>query len=180
MIGQERVIHFKGVAMGEACTVVLRGASTHLLEEADRSLHDALCVLQQTVKDHRVLYGGGWPEVRMAAAVDAAAQGTAGKKAVAMEAFARALRSIPAIIADNAGLDSAEAVQNLRAAHQSDPSTPLGIDVMGQGSQLEDMSRLGVYEPYKVKHAVLTSATDGAEMILRVDDIIKCAPRQRR
>lgn len=48
-IGSDRVIHFKGVALGEACTVVLRGASTHLLEEAERSLHDALCVLQQTV-----------------------------------------------------------------------------------------------------------------------------------
>ncbi len=49
-----------GVALGEACTIVLRGASSHILDEAERSLHDALCVLQQTVKDSRVVYGGGW------------------------------------------------------------------------------------------------------------------------
>jgi T-complex protein 1 subunit beta len=72
-----------GVALGEACTIVLRGASSHILEEADRSLHDALCVLSETVKEPRVLYGGGWPEMRMARAIEEAAKktpGTAGCK----------------------------------------------------------------------------------------------------
>lgn len=85
------------------------------------------------------MYGGGWPEIRMAAAIDAAAAGTTGKKAVAMEAFARALRSIPAIIADNAGLDSAEIVQNLRAAYKADANTRMGIDIIGGGNHLSDM-----------------------------------------
>lgn len=67
-----------GVALGEACTIVLRGASSHILEEADRSLHDALCVLGETVKEPRVLYGGGWPEMRMARAIEEAAKKTPG------------------------------------------------------------------------------------------------------
>jgi T-complex protein 1 subunit beta len=67
-----------GVALGEACTIVLRGASSHILEEADRSLHDALCVLSETVKEPRVLYGGGWPEMRMARAIEEAAKKTPG------------------------------------------------------------------------------------------------------
>lgn len=66
MIGEDKMIHFSGCKMGEACTIVLRGASTHLLDEAERSLHDALCVLQQTVQDTRVIPGGGCPEMVMA------------------------------------------------------------------------------------------------------------------
>jgi hypothetical protein len=67
-----------GVALGEACTIVLRGASSHILDEAERSLHDALCVLCQTVKDSRVVYGGGWSEMTMARAVDELAAKTPG------------------------------------------------------------------------------------------------------
>lgn len=59
MIGEDRMLRLSGVALGEACTVVLRGATTHILEEAQRSLHDALCVLTQTVKEPRTVYGGG-------------------------------------------------------------------------------------------------------------------------
>ncbi len=64
LIGEDSLIRFSGVGAGEACTIVLRGSSSHLLEEAERSLHDALCVLTETVKDTRVVYGGGCMEVR--------------------------------------------------------------------------------------------------------------------
>eukprot|EP00798_Chlamydomonas_sp_ICE-L_P025258 gene25258-10907_t len=178
MIGEDRLIHFSGVQLGEACTIVLRGASTHILEEADRSLHDALCVLQATVKDSRVIYGGGWPEMKMAKAVEELAGKTPGKKSLAMEAFARALRSLPTIICDNAGLDSAEIVSNLRAAHGADPESRMGVDVvLGESG---DMNKLGVFECFRVKQQILTSATEASEMILRVDDIIRCAPRRRQ
>ena len=70
MIGEDRLIKFSGVAKGEACTIVLRGASSHVLGEAERSLHDALCVLVSTVKDSRVVYGGGCPEMIMSKAVE--------------------------------------------------------------------------------------------------------------
>lgn len=177
MIGDDIMIHFSGCALGEACTIVLRGASEHILDEAERSLHDALCVLSQTAADTRVIYGGGWAEVQMAASVDDAAAKTPGKKSLAMAAYARALRQIPSIIADNAGLDFAEIVSQMRAAVASDPSSTIGVDVVsGEAGNMKDR---GIYESFKVKSAALMSATEASEMILRVDDIIKAAPRQR-
>ena len=59
MIGEDMLLRFSGVALGEACTIVVRGATQQILDEAERSLHDALCVLQQTVRETRVVYGGG-------------------------------------------------------------------------------------------------------------------------
>ncbi|RLN21993.1 T-complex protein 1 subunit beta [Panicum miliaceum] len=176
MIGEDRLIHFSGVEMGQACTIVLRGASEHVLDEAERSLHDALCVLSQTVNDTRVLFGGGWPEMVMAKEVDELARKTPGKKSHAIDAFSRALQAIPTTIADNAGLDSAELISQLRAEHHKESCTA-GIDVI-TGS-VGDMQKLGIQESFKVKQAILLSATEAAEMILRVDEIITCAPRRR-
>lgn len=85
-------------------------------------------MLSQTVKDSRVVWGGGWPEAMMAARVDDLAKRTAGKKALAVEAFSAALRGIPATLADNAGLDSADLVSQLRAAH-TDPNSTAGLDM---------------------------------------------------
>jgi T-complex protein 1 subunit beta len=113
MIGEDRVLRFSGVPLGEACTIVLRGGTSHILDEAERSLHDALCVLSQTVSESRVVPGGGHSEVAMAAAVDRLANVTPGKGALAMRSFAKALRTLPGIIADNAGFDSSELVAAL-------------------------------------------------------------------
>ena len=93
-----------------------------------------------------------------------------------MEAFARALRSLPAIIADNGGFDSSELVARLRAAHAAGQATA-GLDMTN--GDIADMTKLGVRESFKSKLHVLISAAEAAEMILRVDDIIKCAPRKR-
>ncbi|XP_066489990.1 T-complex protein 1 subunit beta isoform X2 [Tiliqua scincoides] len=176
MIGEDKLIHFSGVAMGEACTIVLRGATQQIIDEAERSLHDALCVLAQTVKDTRTVYGGGCSEMLMANAVTELANRTPGKESVAMESFAKALRVLPTIIADNAGYDSADLVAQLRAAHVEGKTT-YGLD-MKQGA-VGDMASLGVVESFQVKRQVLLSAAEAAEVILRVDDIIKAAPRKR-
>jgi T-complex protein 1 subunit beta len=177
MIGEDKCVRFSGCASGSACSIVLRGASKHLLDEAERSLHDALCVLIATVKEPRVTYGGGCAETLMSLAVDELVPKVAGKKSLAIEAYARALRQMPATIADNAGFDSAELVTQLRNAHFSG-NTTAGLD-MNQGT-VGDMSKLGIREPLKLKQQVLLSAAEAAEMILRVDDIIKCAPKQRQ
>lgn len=176
MIGEDKLIHFSGVALGEACTIVLRGATQQILDEAERSLHDALCVLAQTVKDPRTVYGGGCSEMLMAHAVTQLANRTPGKEAVAMESFAKALRMLPTIIADNAGYDSADLVAQLRAAH-SEGHITAGLD-MKEGT-IGDMAVLGITESFQVKRQVLLSAAEAAEVILRVDNIIKAAPRKR-
>lgn len=176
MIGDEKILKFSGVPLGEACSVVIRGATQQILDEADRSLHDALCVLTQTVKDKRIIYGGGSGEMTMAHAVSQLAEKTPGKESFAIEAFARALRQLPTIISDNGGYDSAQLISELRAYHAQGKHT-FGLD-MYQGLTA-DMAVLGIIEPYVVKRQVLISASEAAEMILRVDDIIKAAPRAR-
>uniref|UniRef100_A0A3P8PGI6 T-complex protein 1 subunit beta n=1 Tax=Astatotilapia calliptera TaxID=8154 RepID=A0A3P8PGI6_ASTCA len=176
MIGEDTLIHFSGVAMGEACTVVLRGATQQILDEAERSLHDALCVLAQTVKEPRTVYGGGCSEMLMAKVVSDLANRTPGKESVAMESFAKALRMLPTIIADNAGYDSADLVAQLRAAHQENKTT-FGLN-MSDGT-VGNMVDLCITESFQVKRQMLLSASEAAEMILRVDNIIKAAPRKR-
>lgn len=116
-IGEDKVLRFSGVPLGEACTIVLRGATETILEEADRSIHDALCVLTLTVKDSSTTYGGGAMEMWMAEHVVKAAANTPGKASLAMESYAHALRSLPSIIADNGGFDSADLISQLRPHH---------------------------------------------------------------
>lgn len=101
------------------------------------------------------MYGGGYPEMCMAREVDALAMKTPGKKSLAIQAFAKALRSIPTIIADNAGLDASEIIANLRAAHSekmTESSPAPGIDV--NTGHVGDMKQLGIYEAYRVKNQV--------------------------
>jgi len=176
MIGEDKLLKFSGVKKGEACTVVLRGATKMIVDEAERSLHDALCVLTQTVKETRTVYGGGCSEVRMARYIDELAARTPGKEALAIEGFARALRQIPTIISDNGGYDSSQLVSELRAMHVQDHATA-GLNMVT--GEVGDMKELGITESYAVKQAVVSSAAEAAEMILRVDDILKSTPRQR-
>lgn len=92
MIGEDKVIKFSGCKRNEACTIILRGASSHILDEVERSLHDALCVLVTTVKNSRVVWGGGNTEMQMAAACEQYAKTVAGKQGLAIEAYGKALR----------------------------------------------------------------------------------------
>jgi T-complex protein 1 subunit beta len=177
-----QLIKFSGVAAGEACTVVLRGSTNQMIDEAERSLHDALSVLSQTVKETRVALGGGCAEMLMSCAVDEEAKKVIGKKAIAVEAFSHALRQIPTILADNAGYDSSDLVSRLRAAHYEGRSDAglgefslicvqlslclFGTQDMNQGS-IGSMRELGVTESYKLKRQVILSASEAAEMIIR-------------
>ncbi|KAF0987581.1 hypothetical protein HZS_6235 [Henneguya salminicola] len=176
MIGEDKVIRFSGVQAGEACTIVLRGASEQILDEAERALHDALCVLVTVVKEPKFVYGGGAAEMQMANAVLDLARHTLGKGSLAIEAFAIALQQLPHAISDNAGLDGSELTSQLRALHASGKSS-YGLDINNE--TVGDMCSLKIVESLRVKSRVLTSAVEAAEMILRVDDIIKSAPRKR-
>lgn len=148
MIGEDKVIKFSGCQRNEACSIVLRGSGNHILDEAERSLHDAICVLISAVKNHRTIYGGGNAEMRMALAVQELANTVEGKQALAIEAFAKALRALPTIIADNAGYDSAEIVQNLRSAI-ANGDTEAGLNMFT--GEVDNMKKLGVTECLRVK-----------------------------
>ena len=176
MIGETKVLRLGGCKSGAACTIVLRGSSNHIIDEAERSIHDALCILSATLKYPKRIFGGGCTEVAMAQAIEEAAKETPGKKSIAMSSFAKALLQLPMTVADNGGYDAAELVTQLRAAHAAG-KTKTGLD-MNNGT-IGDMEELGIMESFKSKLQVVTSAAEAAEMLLRVDDIIKCAPRRR-
>ncbi len=178
IIGEDALIKFSGVAAGQACTIVLRGATEQLLDEAERSLHDALAVLSQTVKEPRVVLGGGCAEMVMAKAVDQLSNKVPGKKRLAIDSFATALRQLPTILADNAGLDSSALVSDLQIEIYRG-MTSSGLDLLTPGGGIADMRELGVIESYKLKKAVVGSASEAAELLLRVDNIIRSAPRRR-
>lgn len=176
IVGEDKLIRFSGCPNSQASSIVIRGANHHVVDEAQRSLHDALCVLSQTVEHSAVLPGGGATEMMMAQAVEEASKTVASKHVLAMEAYARALRMLPMHIADNAGYDSTELCSQLKAKHHEGLHN-WGLEM--ENGTIADMLELGICEAFKVKQQVVLSASEAAEMILRVDDIVQCAPRQR-
>ncbi|CAN3502797.1 T-complex protein 1 subunit beta [Diutina catenulata] len=174
IIGEDTYLKFSGVAAGEACTIVLRGATEQVLDEAERSLHDTLSVLSQTTREPKTTLGGGCGEMIMSKAVDQAAANADGKQQLAIEAFARALRQLPTILADNAGFDSSELVTKLRSAIYNGMTTS-GLDL--NRGVVADMREMGIVESYKLKRAVVSSAAEAAEVLLRVDNIMRAKPR---
>ena len=155
MTYKKQLIKFSGVAAGEACTIVLRGATHQLIAEAERSLHDALAVISQTVKETRTVLGAGCSEMLMSKAVDGAAAKEGGKRQMAIEAYARALRQLPTILADNAGFDSNELVANLRSMHYKGYSS-YGLNLVQGG--VADAREMGVIESYLLKVRSLKTA----------------------
>jgi T-complex protein 1 subunit beta len=174
IIGEDTFLKFNGCEGNRACTIVLRGATEQVLDEMERSLHDALAVLQQTVKLPKMVLGGGNTEMLMSKAVEQCAINCQGKQQLAVEAFARALRQLPTILADNAGFDSSELVTDLRSSIYRGLNT-LGLDL--NNGKVADMKELGILESYKLKKSVVSSASEAAEVLLRVDNIIRAKPR---
>jgi len=127
---------------------VLRGASKHILEEAERSVHDALCVLVTTIQNHKTTYGGGHAEMVMARACDELAGSIPGKQALAIQAFAIALRQLPVILCNNGGYDSQQLVQELKVEINKG-SKNAGIDMYN--GKVGNMQELGVTECFRVK-----------------------------
>lgn len=132
--------------------------------------------LYESLYDNYINLLVGCSETSMGVAVKAAAATVAGKEALAMEAFASALLALPTCIADNLGLDASQLVSILKAKHAQGERT-VGIDA-DEGS-VACMRKKGVSESFQVKRQVLLSAAEAAEMVLRIDDIIKSAPRKR-
>jgi T-complex protein 1 subunit beta len=177
MIGETKLLKFSGCKSPGSATVVLRGATDQILDEAERALHDGLSVISSMMGEKRTVLGAGCSEILMAEAIEEKARQTSGKVALAMDAFARALRQIPMILAANAGLDAPEIVANIRAAHASGKKT-YGLDLANRG--IGDIEEIGVTESLMVKRAIVISASEAAEQILRVDEIVKCPPIRQK
>ncbi len=150
-------------------TLLLRGSTEHVVDELERGISDALDVVAATVSDGRVLAGGGAIEVELARRVRDHADSVEGREQLAVEAFADALELVPRVLAENAGLDPIDTLVDLRAAHD-DGDKRAGLNVFT--GDVEDTYDTGVVEPAHAKEQALSSATEAANLVLKIDDII--------
>ena len=150
-------------------TLLLRGSTNHVVDELERGVGDALDVVSATVADGRVLPGGGAVEVEVARRVRDYADSVSGREQMAVEAFADALEIVPRVLAENAGLDAIDTLVDLRAAH-ADGDTQAGLDVFT--GDVVNTFDAGVVEPAHAKEQALSSATEAANLVLKIDDII--------
>ena len=152
----------------KAVTLLLRGSTSHVVDEIERAVEDAIGVVASTVEDGKVVVGGGAPEIAIAKGLKDYAETISGREQLAVTAFAEALEVVPRTLAENAGLDSIDSLVDLRAAHED--SIYMGLNVFEGG--VTDMKEAGVIEPQRVKKQAIQSAAEAAEMILRIDDVI--------
>jgi thermosome len=150
-------------------TLLLRGSTEHVVDEIERGVEDALDVVSTTVSDGRVVSGGGAIEVEVARKLRSYASTVSGREQLAVESFADAVELVPRVLAGNAGLDSIDTLVNVREAHEND-DVHAGLNVFT--SEVENTFDAGVVEPAHSKEQALSSATEAANLVLKIDDII--------
>lgn len=175
-IGKERYNLFSGCPQARSSTIVLRGGGEQFVDEAERSLHDAVMIVRRAVKHNTVVAGGGAIEMELSRHLRDFSLTIKGKEQLVIGAFARALEVIPRQLADNAGFDSTVILNQLRQRHAAPDGTWFGVNVFEEG--ISDMMADRVWEPALVKLNALTAATEAACVILSVDETIKAGSRQ--
>ena len=169
-IGDDKLVYVRDCKDPRAVTVVIRGGSEHVVDEAERSFHDALCVVRNAVEDRKIVAGGGSPEAETAKQLREYAVKVGGREQLAIEAYAEALETIPLTIAENAGLDPIDIMVELRSRHAEPNNKWFGVQV--RTGKIADMYADNVIEPLRVKEQVIKSATEAASMLLRIDDVV--------
>ena len=177
-VGEDKMIFIEGAKNPRSVTILLRGANDMLLDEAERSITDALHALRNILREPRIVGGGGAIEVELAERLREFARTLGGKEQLAIEAFAEALEVIPTVLAESAGMDALDTLLQLRSMHAKGLKHA-GINVL-EGKIEEDMTKINVYEPVLVKKQVIKSATEAAMSILKIDDIIAAAPPKKK
>ncbi len=153
----------------KAVTLLIRGGSQRVIDEAERSIHDALMVVKDVIEKPLILPGGGAPEEYIATNLRIWAKTLSGREQLAVEKYAEAIESIPLSLAKNAGMNPIDAITNLRSVHSSGEKFA-GVDVIN--GKVVNMEQLEIIEPLKVKEQIIKSATETANMILRIDNVI--------
>jgi len=166
----EKMILIEKGEKSKAVTILVRGSNTMIIDEAKRSIHDALCVVRNLIKDNRIVYGGGSPEIAASLALNKAADNIPGVEQYAVRAFADALEQIPTALADNSGLWPIESVAEAKASQIKLNNPRIGIDCKMTGES--DMKEQGVYESFLSKRQQFQLATQVVKMILKIDDVI--------
>jgi archaeal chaperonin len=169
-IGDDNMIFVSECAEPKAVSILIRAGIEHVLDEAERMLHDALSVVKAASEIPFVLPGGGASEIELAKLLRNYAQSIGGREQLAIEIYANALEIIPKTLVENAGYNPVDLIVELRSKHESENGASYGIDI--DSGKPENMIELGIIEPLSVLTQAIQSATEVASMILKIDDVI--------
>ncbi|WP_297479525.1 thermosome subunit beta [Thermococcus sp.] len=172
-VAGENMIFVEGCKNPKAVTILIRGGTEHVVDEVERALEDAIKVVKDVMEDGAILPAGGAPEIELSIRLDEYAKQVGGKEALAIEAFAEALKIIPKTLAENAGLDPVDIMVKVISEHKN-KGLGIGIDVF-EGKPA-DMLEKGIIAPLRVPKQAIKSASEAAIMILRIDDVIAAKP----
>ena len=168
-VESDKWVFVEGCKNPQSVTLLIRGGSQRVVDEVDRSIHDALMVVKDVIERPAIVAGGGAPEALLAAFLKDWSESFDGRQQLAIKKFAEALEIIPLTIAENAGMDPIDTMVTLRAK-QSEGKKWSGINA--KDGKVGDMLSLNIVEPVVVKEQIIKSATEAASMILRIDDVI--------
>ncbi len=168
-IGDDKMTFVEGCKNPRSVAILIRGGTERIVDEAERSLHDALCVARDLAEEPKILAGGGAPEMEVAKVLREYAGTLPGREQLAVQQFAEAFEAVPTTLAENAGLDPIDVISELRARHEKGEMWA-GIEV--HEGKVMDMMEASVFEPLAVKKQIIKSASEAASMILKIDDII--------
>ncbi|UCD44551.1 MAG: TCP-1/cpn60 chaperonin family protein [Candidatus Bathyarchaeota archaeon] len=168
-ISDDKMIFVEGCRDPKAVSILVRGGTERIVDEADRSLHDALCVIRDVVEEPKVVAGGGAPEIEVACRLRRYAEGLAGRERLAVSAFAEAIEVIPTTLTENAGMDPIDTLSDMQSQHEKG-DVWIGLNTLE--GKVDDMAKLNVYEPVQVKAQAIKSATEASTLLLKIDDVI--------
>lgn len=168
-VSDDKMTFVEGCKNPKAVSILVRGGTERVVDEAERAIHDALSVVRDVVVEPYVVAGGGAVEAELSRLLRGRAQKLSGKEQLAFQAYADALETIPLTLAENAGMDPINALTEVRSKHQA-RQLWAGIDPIK--GRVADLSKLDVYEPLAVKVQALKSAGEAAGMILKIDEVI--------
>jgi thermosome len=168
-VGEDKMVFVEGCENPRAVTILVRGGTQRIVDEAERSIKDAINVVKDILMEPKIVAGGGAIETELALRLRDYARTLPGKEQLAVEKFAEALEIVPTQLAENAGLDPVESIVTLRSKHKEGERW-YGVDVLN--NRLHDMMSLNVIDPVAVKKQVIKSAVEAASLVLKIDDII--------
>ena len=168
------IIHKPSANTARTVSIICRGANSLILDEAERSLHDALCVIRCLVKKRALIAGGGAPEIAIANTLSTRSRSLTGTEAICWKAFADAMEVIPTTLAENAGLNSIRVVTDLRYRHEVGEKNA-GVSIRSGGVK-GNMTEENVLQPLLVSTSAVELASETVKMILRIGEFFRCIP----
>jgi len=176
-VGGQRYNFFTGCPQAKTATIILRGGGEHFIDEAERSIHDAIMIVRRAKKHNTVVAGGGAVEMTLSKYLRDYSRLISGKQQLIVNAYAKALEIIPGQLAENAGFDSTDILNKLRQKHAQEDGKWFGVDIMNE--DICDTFESAVWEPALVKSNALTAATEAACLVLSVDETVRNAASEK-